>query len=57
MTYAKLTETLKNVDVKNIKEPKYIKTNRKHKNYINRNSCAYFNGFASYMALYDSLQT
>lgn len=57
VTYAKLTEELKNHDVKYIKKSKYMKTNRKHKNYINGNLCACFNGFTSYMVLYESLQT
>lgn len=31
MTYAKLIKTPKNVDVKNVKESKYMETNRKQK--------------------------
>lgn len=57
VTYTKLTETLKNVDVKNIEGSKYIKQIENINKYINENSSAYFNGFTSCMVLYDSLQT
>lgn len=57
VTYTKLIETLKNVDVKNIEVSKYNKQIENIKKYINENSSACFNGFTSCMVLYDSLQT